>query len=250
MLTRNDKILSCIKPSTQRGIEIGPLTTPIVTREMGTIRYVDHAATEELKTKYADDAGVDTRKIVEIDYVWGAQSLPDLVSNEAPFDYAIASHVIEHVPDFIGWLKEIQAILKPGGILSLAIPDKRFCFDYHRQLTKPADVLEAYLRRSRKPSPRQVFDYFASAVARQNEIVWSGEIHEHDLVNIHTESKAWEITHQAFLNDTYQDVHCWVFTPDSFFGLLKTLINLNLFDFKVVQFYETDGCEFYVSLEA
>ena len=176
MLTRNGKILSCIQPSSQLGIEIGPLTSPIVTRDMGAIRYVDYATAEELKAKYADEAGVDTSKIVEVDYIWGAQSLPDLVGNEAPFDYAIASHVIEHVPDLIGWLKELHAILKPGGILSLAIPDKRFCFDYRRDLTKPADILEAYLRRSRKPSPRQVFDHLASAVARQGAIAWSGGV--------------------------------------------------------------------------
>ena len=250
MLTRSDKILSCIEPSTQLGIEIGPLTSPIVTRDMGMIRYVDYATAEELKTKYADEAGVDTSKIVEVDYIWGAQSLPDLVGNEAPFDYAIASHVIEHVPDLIGWLKELHAILKPGGMLSLAIPDKRFCFDYRRDLTKPADILEAYLLRSRKPSPRQVFDHLASAVARQGAIAWSGEVDEHELVNIHTEAEAWKITHQAFLDDTYRDTHCWVFTPASFFKLLETLIHLNLFDFKVIKLYETEGYEFYVSLEA
>ncbi|MCY7273284.1 MAG: class I SAM-dependent methyltransferase [Phormidesmis sp. CAN_BIN44] len=68
-------------------------------------------------------------KIVDVDYVWGEKSLIDLLETEAPLDYVIASHVIEHVPDFIGWLSEVRGILKPGGILSLAIPDKRQCLD-------------------------------------------------------------------------------------------------------------------------
>lgn len=250
MLSREQKILSCIDPDNQIGIEIGALNRPIVTREMGKIRYVDHATTEELRSKYAIDPNVDVDQIVDVNYVWGAQTLPELVGDEAPFDYVIASHVIEHVPDFIGWLKEIQAVLKPGGILSLAIPDKRFCFDYFRYPTKAADVIEAYLYHSRKPSPRQIFDHFASAVTRQGIHVWSGAVAEQDLTPIHTITEAWQVSSHAFAEGHYCDAHCWVFTPRSFRQLLHTLIELDLFGFEVTEFYPTDGCEFYVSLTA
>ncbi|NJO41088.1 MAG: methyltransferase domain-containing protein [Cyanobacteria bacterium CRU_2_1] len=250
MTTRVEKILVCIEPSTQVGIEIGALANPIVTREMGTVRYVDHETTEGLRTKYAHDQGVDINKIVDVDYVWGSQSLAELVGDEALFDYVVASHVIEHVPDFIGWLKEIRAILKPDGILSLVIPDKQYCFDYYRQLTKPADVVEAYLRGARKPSPRQIYDFLSSAVSWKGAIAWKGEISENELVQIHSEAEAWETAKRVFVDDTYHDVHCWVFTPYSLFELFRTLIKLELFDFKIAKFYKTDGCEFYVSLQA
>lgn len=250
MMTREQKILSCINPATQIGIEIGALTNPIVTREMGNIRYVDHATTEELRSKYAHDPNVDTTKIVEVDYVWGSQSLPELVGDEAPFDYVIASHVIEHVPDFIGWLKEVRAILKPNGVLSLVIPDKQRCFDYYRNTTKPSEVLEAYLQHSRKPSSRQIFDYLASAVSRNGAIAWGSDYQENELQPIHSIFQAWEITKQAFTTGSYVDAHCWVFTPHSFFELLQALIQLNLFDFKVASFHSTEGCEFFVSLQA
>jgi ubiquinone/menaquinone biosynthesis C-methylase UbiE len=164
MVTRLEKILACIDVSTEIGLEVGALVNPIVTRDMGQVRYVDHATTEELKAKYAHDPNVDIHKIVDVDYVWGKEGLPELVGQDAPFDYLVASHVIEHVPDFIGWLKEIHAVLKVDGVLSLVIPDKRCCFDYHRQLTQVADVVDAFLHHSRKPSPRQVFDYISSAV--------------------------------------------------------------------------------------
>ena len=250
MMSREQKILSCIDPKTQIGIEIGALNRPIVTRDMGTIRYIDHASTEELRSKYANDPNVDISRIVDVDYVWGCQTLPELVGNEAPFDYVIASHVIEHVPDFIGWLKEVRSILKPGGVLSLVIPDKRRCFDYCRNTTKPADVLEPYLRRSRKPYPRQIFDHFSSAVAWNGAIAWSEQCEESALHHIHPIAQAWDITKQTFEADTYCDVHCWVFTPYSLYELLKVLIQLNLFDFKIEQFHSTEGCEFFVSLRA
>jgi len=251
-VTRVDKILYCIEPASQRGIEIGALISPIVTPDMGDIRYVDHETTEGLRKKYSHDPNVDVSKIVEVDYVWGVQSLPELVGVDAPFDYVVASHVIEHVPDFIGWLKEIRAVLKPGGILTLAIPDKRFCFDYCRQLTQPAEVIEAFLRKSRKPSLRQIFDFFSSVVCREGAFTWVSEVNPaiDQLTPMHSDEDAWKLTSQALAEDTYIDVHCWVFTPHSFFELLRALIQLELIDFKVAQFFETIGCEFYVSLQA
>jgi len=250
MLTRNEKLLHCIDLASQIGVEIGPLDKPIVTREMGRVRYVDHDITEALRLKYADFDNVDTDKIVDVDYIWGEKSLVDLTQAEAPFDYIVASHVIEHVPDFIGWLREVRGILKPGGILSLAIPDKRQCFDYHRHPSKPADVVEAYLRRHKKPSPRQIFDHFASAVSFQGDIAWNGVVNTSEFVRFHSAVEAWDIAKTAFAKDNYCDVHCWVFTPASFFSLLSELTTMDLLKFEVAQFYETEGCEFLVSLRA
>jgi SAM-dependent methyltransferase len=250
MITRQEKILSCIDLENQLGIEIGPLNKPIVTREMGNIRYVDHASTEDLKQKYAGDSNVDVDAIVDVDYVWGEKTLPELVADEAPFDYVIASHVIEHVPDFIGWLKEIHAVLKPGGILSLAIPDKRYCFDYCRYLTKPAEIIEAYLEGRRKPSPRQIFDHFSSCVSLNGVITWTGAIQESDLIRLYTDEQALDLAKHSIASREYVDAHCWVFTPDSFFKLIKNLISIDLFSFRVARFYPTTGCEFYVTLEA
>jgi predicted SAM-dependent methyltransferase len=249
-MTRTQKILSNIIPSTQIGIEIGPLNSPIVTRQMGKIRYVDHATTEELRIKCAPWGTIDIATIVDVDYVWGMKSLEELTRREAPFDYVIASHVVEHVPDLIGWLKEIRSVLKPGGILSLAIPDKRFTYDFFRQLTKPAEMIEAYLRQSKKPSPKQIFDYHAEFVRRKKEFSWRVNGFEHELVHEHSLDKAWEIAQDAFAKDLYIDVHCWVFTDFSFVDLLRILVQLDMLDFTIKQFFPRHGHEFFVSFEA
>ena len=250
-MDRREKILACIHPVTQIGIEIGALNNPIVTPEMGNIRYVDHATTEELRQKYAADPNVETEKIVEVSYVWGEKRLLELVGDPV-FDYVIASHVIEHVPDLIGWIKEIHAVLKPGGILSLAIPDKRYCFDYFRQLSSLSEVIESYLQKNRKPNARQIFDFFSSVSHWGDRFTWTeqDQIKAEDLVRNHSVTEAWYFTQRAFADQSYCDVHCWVFTPTSFFELLKLLSQLNLIDFRVVKFYRTVGCEFYVTLEA
>jgi predicted SAM-dependent methyltransferase len=251
MLSRNEKVLSYIDPANQLGVEIGPLDRPIVTRKMGKIRYIDHDTAEALRVKYSDPGThVNLSNIVDVDYVWGEKTLVDLLQPEAPFDYFIASHVIEHVPDLIGWLSEIRAVLKLGGILSLVIPDKRQCFDYFRHHTITADVVEAFLRGNKKPSPRQIFEDISSSVTFRGNGAWNGFIDESELVRFHPIEKAWDIAKTSIETSDYFDVHCWVFTPLSFFTVLSELSALNLLRFEVAQFYETEGCEFFVSLRA
>lgn len=38
----------------------------------------------------------------------------------------------EHEPDLIRFMNECDAVMEPDGILTLAVPDKRFCFDRFR----------------------------------------------------------------------------------------------------------------------
>ncbi|MFA6468668.1 MAG: methyltransferase domain-containing protein [Bacteroidota bacterium] len=243
-------MLAYIHPATQKGLEIGPLNNPMITRDMGSIRYVDHATTEELREKCKAWGTHDISKIVDVDYVWGERNLKELTVQEYPFDYVIASHVIEHVPDLIGWLKEIREVVKVGGIVSLAIPDKRFTYDYYRQLTRPAEVLEAYLLKAKKPSARQIFDYKSEFVRRKGDFAWNVKGFPNELVHEHSLKESWEITREAFVQQQYVDVHCWVFTEVSFMKLLHVLTQLDLFDFTIAGFSKRMGHEFYVSLEA
>ena len=250
-MNRIAKILSAVDPSTQSGIEIGALDKAIVTRDMGTVLYVDHAWTNDLRDKYKDDPNVDTGQIVDVDHIWEEATLQEAIGADQDFDYVIASHVIEHVPDIVGWLKEISDILCAGGVLSLAIPDKRYTFDYNRQLSTCGDVIDAYLRGLRRPSFKHIFDHYATIVQIDPLLAWSGLVCQHKLVKYYSEQAAIGSCQQASTTDQYIDVHCWIFTPESFFDIIRTLINLDLFDYKVVRFYPTRvaGIEFFVSLE-
>ena len=250
MMSRREKILSAIDPASQSGVEIGALMNPIVTRKMGDIAYVDHASRRDLQEWYRNDPNVDIDKIVDVDYVWGESSLEEAVGADRKFDYVIASHVIEHVPDMITWLSEVSTILKPGGILSLVVPDKRYTFDRLRRETVPADLIDAHTRRLRKPSSRQIFDHFSMVVEANAQKLWDGEVEAQDLKKMFSDEAALNACRDAIDNDKYIDSHCWVFTPFSFFENLKTLIRLNLFDFELVEFSDTERghIEFFVTL--
>jgi predicted SAM-dependent methyltransferase len=242
-----EKMLANINPAKQKGIEIGALYRPTVKKETGPIFYADFDTTETLRSKYAEFglAPSEVDKIVDVDYVLGGKNLSEAASDEAPFDYVLASHVIEHVPDFVGWLQDIRKILKPGGILSLAIPDKRFTFDYQRRLTASADVVDAYLSKTKIPTPRQAFDQYA-----EFDFGWVNEGNESDLIRRTRLLRAWNSAKEAAENKYDSYVHCWVFTDSSFLDLASDLVHLDLFDYKIISYFGSSGIEFVVNLEA
>ena len=149
MADRTTQMVDAIDLATAKGLELGPLTNPVVRRSDGDIRYLDHVDTDTLRARYASHVGFDVDAIVPIDYAIGSGSIQTAVGDDAPFDYVIASHVIEHVPDMIGWLHDVRSVLVDGGVLSLAIPDHRCCFDALRSPTVAADLVHRISTRRR-----------------------------------------------------------------------------------------------------
>ncbi len=87
-----------------------------------------------------------------MDYVWSGQPYTELMG-AVRFDWVLASHVIEHVPDLIGFINECGELLTPGGRLSLAVPDRRCEFDYYRPCAGLGSVVDAHLEGRRRSSP-------------------------------------------------------------------------------------------------
>lgn len=243
-----------------RGLEIGALCRPVVAPTDGNIRYADHQSTADLRSKYSDDKTVDLDAIVEVHYVVDSGGLRKAVGNDK-FDYVIASHVIEHVPDTVGWLKDIASILEPGGVLALAIPDMRFTFDCCRELTTTANLVEAYLQGRRAPSFGQILDHVLETKwdLNQSDIdaIWAGTcdiknlpIRNAELVATLNES-VLKAHYDAVTAGTYHDVHCSVWTPESFLQMLSKLCRAGLLDLELVTFSDTTpkSSEFYCSLK-
>ena len=97
------------------------------------------------------------------------------------FNYVVASHVIEHIPNPLGWFNEIYGFMEPGGILSLAIPDKRYCFDRLRGLTTASDWIGVWLQKATRPTPTQIVDFLSNKVEHNGNITWGENIGPHDL---------------------------------------------------------------------
>jgi hypothetical protein len=157
--------------------------------------------------------------------------------------------VIEHVPDLISFLQQCETLLKDDGIISLVIPDKRYCFDYFSQITSTGEVLDANLEKRQRPSSGQIFNHIANAAKRNGNIAWSPDNNggADQLVHDFQEAKSHFLRSKE--TSDYIDVHCWRFTPASFNLIISDLTKLNLINMQVKKQFDTAGCEFYISLE-
>ena len=115
--TKRDRLLTNLDLPNMAGLEIGALASPLVEPSEGNIFFVDHADTEAIRSKYANNKSVNPKDIVEVDAVWGEKTLQQCIGYDKKVDYVIASHVIEHVPDLVTWLAEIHEVLKSYGKL-------------------------------------------------------------------------------------------------------------------------------------
>ncbi len=245
--TREEKIFSNLKKEGS-GLEIGPSHNPIAPKKKGyNVHILDHAPAQELKAKFSGH-GVNTDNIEEVDFVWNGEPLPEIVGNHNCYDWIIASHVIEHVPDFVSFLQQCSALLKDDGVLSLAIPDKRYCFDYFSSVSSTGDVLDAFFEKRKRPSTGQVFNHVANAARRSGQIAWAKDSNGGADQLIHSVTEAIAQYNLSRQSTQYIDVHCWRFTPRSFHLLISDLLDLKLINLSILSSYETVGCEFHISL--
>lgn len=250
-MNRNDILLQDIALQARSGIEIGALDKPIVPPS-ARIFYVDHLDTPGLIEKYRDDPGVRADKIVQVGGVWGTQTLAEAAAPVAPVDYIVASHVVEHVPNMIGWFNELASVLTDAGEVRLAVPDRRHTFDFLRRETLLAEVLEAHLESARRPSPGRVLDFVIGYRSVDCHRSWREPLSAEVLQEGRSEvAAAVALARDVIDHGAYHDVHCWVFTPRSFAELMAQLAGLGLLRFRCSMFHDTtpDTFEFLVGLQ-
>jgi SAM-dependent methyltransferase len=246
-LSRRDKILFGINRK-GLGLEIGPSHNPVAPKSEGfNVHILDVESQEGLRAKYQGH-GVNLDNIEPVDFVWDGRPLTELVGKANCYDFIIASHVIEHVPDFITFLQECEKLLAENGILSLVVPDKRYCFDYFSPLTTTGNIVDAWKDKRTRPSPGQIFDYFANSAKRGDAIAWADD-KKGGATNLCHEFYEAKAHYQRTLDsEEYIDVHCWRFTPSSFALIISDLKKLDFYSLSIVKQFETSGCEFYISL--
>jgi Methyltransferase domain len=209
-----------------RGLEVGPLHEAIVGRDEADVRYVDVHDQAGLRAHYADDPGVPVDAIPEIDYTLvkpdgSTVSLADACREGAPFAWVVASHVIEHVPDVIGWLENLAEIVEDDGALVLMVPDRRYCFDVHRPPTTVGQMLEASELQATRPTTRAIYDYFSAAVNNDVRELWAGLPPDYSQ-RMHTTDQALGKVAEG-RSGSYVDCHVWLFTPESFLEQMHEL---------------------------
>lgn len=235
----------------QFGLEIGPSLRPCAPKSEGYhVEIVDYMSRQGLIDKYSA-MGLDTSKIEEVDYIWDGQSYTETTGRANSYDYIIASHVIEHVPDFVGFLQDCSNMLKMNGVLSIGVPDKRFTLDHFRMVTTTGKVINDFLSRDKYGSMGALTDYWNHVVRRNGLTSWP----RRDDKSI---EKTYEFVHDEEFNrksykervgvQSAEDFHQNVFTPASFELLIYELWEYELIDLKISKLYDTTAEEFVVSM--
>ena len=243
------------------GIEIAPYFNPAVAKRDGhPILTLDVFDTETLKTKAAKDPLIPADRVGNIepvDIVADACGIGDAVTRlgrSGMFRYIVSSHNFEHLPNPIRFLQGCSVALAPGGVLSMAVPDGRACFDHFRMPTRLSDWLSAFHRKLDQPSPETIFDFQANVAMYSGrgslqtgcDITFddpSGFQARNDLKSAYA-----DYLERSRAPQDYFDTHCTITFGTALENMLWDLRFLGLIELEVLEVTGTLGLEFFVHL--
>jgi SAM-dependent methyltransferase len=202
---------------TGEGIEIGALHSPLIVSSSAKVRYVDRMTVSQLREQYPELSACQLVNIDIIDDGETLESIPD-----SSLDFAIANHVIEHCENTIFSLKNWLRVLKSGGILYMALPDKRYTFDRERSVTPLQHIIRDYDEGS-KWSRKSHFEEWSRLIDKVPE----------DRVALHAERLA----------EKNYSIHFHVWTQIEFLELLMYCRNQLNFPFEI-ELSQKNMCEF------
>jgi SAM-dependent methyltransferase len=117
------------------GLEFGALHFSLPLPIWASVRYADVLTADELSVAFPD-----IRDIQLPDVVTDLETMTGI--GDASEDFIVANHVMEHVEDPLKAMESISRVLRPSGIAFIALPDKRFTFDYDRTVTPLEHIIK------------------------------------------------------------------------------------------------------------
>jgi len=144
------------------GIEIGALQRTLAVPSTATVRYVDRFGLQDLLSHYPELNGIPLQAPDIIDDGETLSTIADVSQ-----DFLIANHFFEHCENPIKAFENLLRKLKSGGILYMAVPDKRYTFDSERPVTNYETLRTAYQTGSR-PDRESLFHEWAHYAERRD----------------------------------------------------------------------------------
>jgi SAM-dependent methyltransferase len=179
------------------GVEIGALHLPLTMPAGVKVRYVDRKSVDDLRREYPELEGWN---LTEVDVLDDGELLSTIAQESQ--DFIVANHFLEHCENPIGTIHNHLDKLRPGGVLFYAVPDKRFTFDFRREVT-PLEHMIADYEQGPERSRREHYDEWVRLVSIQ-----PGE----------TDEQA--IARARDLEDALDSIHMHVWTQVEFLQLI------------------------------
>lgn len=226
-------------------LEIGPFTNPLV---MGhNVKYFDVLDREGLENRAFEKTRPVTNA-VDIDFV---DPNGDLSTVDLKFDSIVSSHCIEHQPDLVKHLQDVENILNPNGTYYVVCPDKRYCFDHFVTETNTIDVLVAHREGRKIHSLHKVVENRTIVTHNDPHRHWDGDHgRPHYLGHGKAPIENAMIEYER-ANNSYIDVHAWQFNPVGFHKLISELNDFGYIKLYVDEIFPTprNRLEFIVALK-
>ena len=176
-------------------MEIGALHSPLPLPPDATVRYVDRMDCTGLRNHYPELAA---ETLVEVDIVDDGETLSS--QQDSSVDFVIANHFIEHTQDPLGTLANHLRVLRPGGVLYLAVPHRRRTFDADR---RPVSL--EHIVRDHREGPD-----------------WSRALHQEEWARLVDKVPAAEVAARVQeLEQSDYSIHFHVWAPREFRALLE-----------------------------
>ena len=170
------------------GIEIGPLTRPLALPRRARVRYVDRA---DRATLLREEVVPDPSAMPAIDVISDAQHLAEFA--DASLDFVIAAHVLEHLQDPVGALERLVAVLRPGGIALITLPDARHSFDAPRERTTVEHLLRDH-EEGPHVSRERHYEEWATLIEGRTGADVAARVAEYASTDAHHHFHVWELT--------------------------------------------------------
>ncbi len=245
-MDRIEKILYKINKQ-GKGLEIGPSHNPIASKADGfDVEVIDCMDKESLIEHFKNES-VDISKIEEVDHVWKGESYSALTKKSNYYDWILSSHSIEHTTDLIGFLNDCDDILKDDGVISLAIPDKRYCFDYFRPVSGIGKIIDYHRNKNIRHSYGTHIEFNLNYCERDSVSSWPEGSDGTFSLN-YDAATALTIAKNAETSTEYTDAHEWCFTYNSFRLIIQDLYELGFIKLREVHSFSSAGNEFHITL--
>ena len=211
-----------------KGVEFGALHNPLqIDRQKALVLYADKYSKSDLILNFPELEKI-RELIVETDIFLDLDRDNLQVLIEHNFDFYIANHVIEHLINPLKFLARLNRVMKPGSYLYLAVPDKEYTFDRHRELTTWEHLYREYLQNTTRLSKEHLEDFIINITKDHiNDSARQKEMYD-DYANWF---KRWSIRQKH----RQRSIHVHVWNRDSFDKFItraieKLELNLNIVD--------------------
>jgi hypothetical protein len=237
--------------ASSQALEIAPFYDPFLKKVNYIVDYTDYTTTEELKIRASKIPNFGEVDVPAVDFVWSpGKELKDCVPQGREYDFVVASHVLEHVPNPLGWLNEVLSVSREGCCIALFLPDRRMSNDFFRRETDFAQLMQLWIEQPVTPTPGQIFDCLEHSFATPGTSSLRFESRDNPVYPVdryYSDDETIETAIFAYNESQYIDVHCTVWTPSNATALLERAVDAGVLNVHIAG-VEEDEAEFLILL--